>query len=248
MRRDVLGVHIDSVTIEEALNRAQGFLEGNSGNTIFTPNPEMLVEAQNNPVFREILNTASLNLCDGVGIQLLLGGKIKRIPGVDFVYKLCALAEKRGDSLYLLGTGSNSILEKTVEELTKKFPNLHIVGYHRGVDITLKNGFHILDEKENDKLIDNIISVAPKILLVAFGHSKQEQWIYTFLSELPSVRIAVGVGGSFDYISGEVSRAPKILRVIGLEWLYRLLLQPKKRFKRIINAVIIFPFTFLFKK
>jgi N-acetylglucosaminyldiphosphoundecaprenol N-acetyl-beta-D-mannosaminyltransferase len=257
---NILGVKIDEVSKAQALSKAKGFLLSNNSHKIFTPNPEMLVDAQKDEAFKKILNSADLNLCDGFGLWLvatlsfrpkrsgaeesLSKSRISRISGVDFMVQLCELAEKENKSIYLLGSGSDQVVKKTAEVLQEKFPYLKIVGRNRGPEIDLLGASKL---EENENLLYDIIISAPDILFVAFGHGKQEKWIDKNLPDLPSVKIAMGVGGSFDFISGYVKRAPKVMRMIGLEWLWKLTLQPK-RIKRIYKATVIFTYIFLRKK
>ncbi len=242
----ILGIRIDTITRSAAIEKVRGFLHGNESKMVFTPNPEMLVDAQKDSYFKEILNKGDLNICDGKGIQLVSKEKIERISGVDFLGDVCGLAEKENKSVYLLGSGSDEVLRDCQKNLQSQFPLLKIVGQNKGARIQVN-----LDHKnfcvsyphpeENEKVIDDIIDTAPDILFVAFGHIKQEKWIYEFLPQLPSVKIAMGVGGSFDFVAGKVKRAPEFLRRIGLEWLWRLLLEPR-RIKRIWKATVVFLF------
>jgi N-acetylglucosaminyldiphosphoundecaprenol N-acetyl-beta-D-mannosaminyltransferase len=248
---EVLGVKIDSLVMAEAALKARNFLFGNKQNFIFTPNPEMLVDAQTDEYFKNVLNSGDLNICDGFGIALVSGGKIKRITGVDFVYQLCELAQKENKSIYLLGAGSNEILKKTAENLKQQFPQLKIAGFHPGPQINflmIEDKRTIIPEQNgNDQAIHEIIMTAPDILLVAFGHNKQEKWIFENIKNLPSVKIAMGVGGTFDYISGVVRRAPCFMRKLGLEWLYRLIRQPS-RLTRIWKATVVFVGLYIYNK
>jgi N-acetylglucosaminyldiphosphoundecaprenol N-acetyl-beta-D-mannosaminyltransferase len=230
-----LGIKIDEITKEQALQKMLEFLnDGLPGETlaktgqykIFTPNPEMIVKAQKDEYFKKVLNAGDLNLCDGVGLQIFTG--IKRIPGVDFMMELCQLAARQGRGVYLLGSGSDEVVEKTAENLQKQFPNLKIVGYDKGLMISENIQYPISN-------IQSINDSGADILFVAFGMGKQEKWIYENLNKIPNVKIAMGVGGSFDFISGKVKRAPLFLRQIGLEWMYRLIQEPR-RFRRIFNA------------
>lgn len=177
---------------------------------ITTPNPEIIMYSRSHPDFKKILNEADIALPDGVGISIcawLMGkGKVQRITGVDMVEKLCREASKSAYSTGFYG-GQTGVAEKAAERLQKKYSGLK-VNYASGV----------WDEHEmRGKSID--------ILFVAMGYPKQEKWIYENLPHLP-VKIAMGVGGTFDYIAGVVPRAPHFLRMIGLEWLYRLVRQP----------------------
>jgi N-acetylglucosaminyldiphosphoundecaprenol N-acetyl-beta-D-mannosaminyltransferase len=281
---NILGVKIDEVSHKSALDIAANYFVSKSQHKIFTPNPEMLVKAQKDGYFKSVLNSGDLNLCDGFGLWLvahlssrakrsraksmacpeLVEGdlakspdfSIERIPGVDFMLDICRLAEEQGRGIYLLGSGSDQVVNKTAENLQKQFPKLNIVGHNKGMVIEENFQFSIsnfqsnnngtmeqlnnkkslqFNESDNYSQITDINSLKPDILFVAFGMGKQEKWIYENLAKIPSVKIAMGVGGAFDYISGNVIRAPRLLRKIGLEWLYRLLAQPK-RIKRILNA------------
>jgi N-acetylglucosaminyldiphosphoundecaprenol N-acetyl-beta-D-mannosaminyltransferase len=236
---NILGVKIHNYTKKQLNRKIAKFLGSNRQNTIFTPNPEMLVDAKKDKEFRDILNSSSMNICDGKGIQLVSKHKIHRLPGVDFVLDICKIAEEKNKSIYLLGTGDIEILANTKKELKNKYPNLKIVGESVGPSIELKDYKIKLDENENEKIIDDIIDLAPDVLFVAFGHVKQEKWIDKYLEKMPSVKIAMGVGGSLDFISGKVKRAPKSIQKIGLEWLWRLILQPW-RVKRIWKATMKF--------
>ncbi|MCX6780474.1 MAG: WecB/TagA/CpsF family glycosyltransferase [Candidatus Magasanikbacteria bacterium] len=229
----------------------------NKQNLIFTPNPEMLVDAQSDRYFKKVLNLSDLNISDGFGVTFVSGGKIKRITGVDFVLKLCELAQKENKSIYLLGSGSKEVLKKTAENLKKQFPNLRIAGFDSGpkIDFLMVEDENkiIFEPEANDNAVHDIIMTAPDILFVAFGHNKQEKWIYENLKNLPTVKIAMGVGGSFDYIAGfnylgeTTLRAPCFLRKIGLEWLYRLFRQPW-RLSRIFKATAVFISFVVYKK
>lgn len=254
---EILGVRIDSSTTDEAVLKAHDFLYNNKQNFIFTPNPEMLVDAQTDVYFRAVLNSGDLNISDGFGVSLVSGGKIRRITGVDFVYRLCELAQKENKSIYLVGAGSKEVLKKTADNLKQQFPQLKVVGFHPGPQIDflkIEDKQTIIPEPNaNDQAIHEIIMTAPDILLVAFGHNKQEKWIYENIKNLPSVKIAMGVGGALDFIAGFnsfgqiVRRAPCFMRKVGLEWLYRLYRQPS-RFARIWRATVVFVSLYIYKK
>jgi N-acetylglucosaminyldiphosphoundecaprenol N-acetyl-beta-D-mannosaminyltransferase len=231
-----LGVKVDKYVLAEALERARHFLIGGQ-HKIYTPNPEMLVKANKDSYFKTVLNNGDLNLCDGFGLRFFSGAP--RIPGVDFMIELCGLAQREGKSIYLLGSGNDEVIKKCADELVERFPGLRIAGFSKGpvIDETIISS-------EPNQLIND---VKPDILFVAFGMGKQEKWIHENLPKLPSVKIAMGVGGSFDFIAGKASRAPLFLRQIGLEWLYRLIRQPK-RFRRIWNATVVFTYLVLKEK
>lgn len=192
---------------------------------ITTPNPEIIMYARSHPEFKKILNEADIALPDGIGISLcawLMGkGRIQRVTGVDMVEKLCAQLAESGHSTGFFG-GQTGVAERTAVCLQKKYSRL-----------TVSYASDTWDEaKIKGKKID--------ILFVAMGCPAQETWIHENLGKIP-VCVAMGVGGSFDFISGNVQRAPKILRMIGLEWLYRLVRQPW----RVKRQLALISFSFL---
>ncbi|HBV58188.1 MAG TPA: hypothetical protein DEB73_02935 [Candidatus Magasanikbacteria bacterium] len=250
----ILGIKIDNLAKSEILAKISEFLCFGAGHLIVTPNPEMLVDAEYDWFFKQALNKANLSVADGFGLalagQYLYGKKLTRWAGTDLMEKICEIAAGQGKSVYLIG-GKEGIAEKAVEKLQEKYYGLKVVGAEKGIvfqcdpeksDGFLKNEYLVcqgFDTDENNKLLEHIRVAAPDILFVAFGHGKQEKWLAEFLSRLPSVKIGMGVGGAFDYISGQVRRAPKLARYLGLEWLWRLLSQPW-RIKRIWKAIVSF--------
>jgi len=240
----ILGVILHPTTKRQALRKVDKYLRTSGQKMIFTPNPEMIVHAQRDSYFRDVLNDSHLNICDGIGIEMITKKQIKRIPGSEFFYDVCSLAEEKNKTVFLLGTGNVDTLEKAKKNLQKTHPNLRIVGMHPGPTIKLEASEYgnvlYFPERDNDDAVDRIIECAPEILFVAFGHEKQEKWIYTYLRDLPSVKVAMGIGGTLEFVSGKIKRAPKIIQKIGLEWFWRLILQPR-RIRRIFTAVVIFP-------
>lgn len=236
----ILSVKVDRVTRREAIAQIDQMLRDGGQHTVTTPNPEMIVAAQRDTEFRAILNRASLALPDGIGLLLgawILGTPLKeRIAGSDFVWDIAQLAGERGYSLYLLGAG-DGVAQAAARELKITNEKLKIVGAESGISITPSP---LMGEGRGEGVIARIRDTAPDILLVAFGHGKQEKWIAKHLPELPSVKVAMGVGGAFDFIAGRVRRAPALFRLFGLEWLWRLIRQPW-RLPRIWRAVVVFP-------
>ena len=226
-------VPVDAVTMDEALALAGEMLSNGRQNIIFTPNPEILLEASRSKEYRAVLQKADLSLPDGAGLVLMgrfLGASFReRVAGVDFMVKLCDLAAKRGQKIFLLG-GENGATERTAVVLKKQFPVLQVAGWSEEVDLPRPSLCNA------------------DILFVALGAQKQERWICGNLSRLPSVKIAMAVGGAFDMISGNIPRAPAFLRKAGLEWLWRFALEPKKRWKRVFNAAVVFPVKVLVSK
>ncbi len=252
----ILGVKIDIVTEGEAIDKVAAFLSEGRDHSIFTPNPEMIMAAQKDSFLREILNNSDLNICDGIGIKYMcniLADKnneerkkyFKRIAGSDFMLDICNYAADYDFSVYLLGSGDEKTIIKAMKKLKIKYPKLNIAGYHPGPKLeSFPNKKLKYRSGDNENVITDIIQTQPDILFVGFGHSKQEKWIYENIKKIPGVKIAMGVGGSFDFISGKIRRAPKFLRKIGLEWLWRLIQQPS-RIGRIHTALVKFPLAFI---
>lgn len=232
---NILGIEIDSLSEKEVLQTLQNFLESKQSHFITTPNPEIILASRHDPEFKNILNSSDLALPDGFGLMLasvyLKNRLRRRITGVDLMLEICRLAAEKNYSIFLLG-GLGRVPEATASSLLKKFPSLKIVG--------VENGFRFWGWRLPDRLlVYKIRRVKPDILFVAYGAPKQEKWLYRHLPSFTSVKIGMGVGGAFDFISGSVRRAPVFLRKMGLEWLFRLIIEPW-RLPRIINATFRF--------
>ena len=212
---------------------------------VVTPNPEILVFAYKNNQFKKILNNADLALPDGVGVILagrILGKPFKeRVTGVDLVDAICKesadLSKRNVKNPITIGFlgGRQNVAEKTAECLVRKYPGLNVVfiaeewgedGFFRARKYhVLRSTYQVKNEAiHNTKYIIQDTD-AIDILFVAFGFPKQEEWMAEHKGKIP-VKVMVGVGGAFDYISGRVDRAPVFVRSLGLEWLYRLIAQP----------------------
>lgn len=237
---ELLGVGITTNPKSQILEYILKGLAKRGGNYyIVTPNPELLVLAATDKGFRDILNGAKIALPDGVGVvagaQILGKGSLKRITGVDFVDFVCKEVADLPITAGFLGAGPG-VAVKTAECLVKKYPGLKVsFAISEYSDLTQK--VRKSDRKAGKSEIPKVrhselygaLSFSESsecdILFVAFGSPKQEKWIAENLSNLPA-RVVVGVGGAFDMISGNVPRAPQIIRSLGLEFLFRLLIQP----------------------
>ncbi len=227
MKTNILDIKIDNISFSDAGKIVENALLQKKQIKIFTPNPEILLKANKNEEFKNILINGDLLIPDGIGLVFLSDLK-ERISGVDLMVEICRLAEKHKKSIFLLG-GYNEAAEKTADFLKKKFPSLIIAGFSEDVNLCYN-------------LIENW---QPDVVFVALGAPKQEFWITQNIKKFPSVNIAMGVGGAFDMLSGNIKRAPKIFQKIHIEWFFRFLTEPRKRFKRIINAVLVFPIVVL---
>lgn len=232
-----LNIKVDKVTRGEAIKKAGEFLSAPGQYKIFTPNPEMYVLAQEDKYFREVLNGGDLNICDGTGLSWAYG--TERIPGADFMLDLGLLAARKKKKVFLLGTGDDAVAERAAENLRQKIFDLLVAGSAGGERIEIDGEMIKYDAVKNNALIKKINDSGAEILFVGFGMNKQEKWLTENLAKMPSVKIGIGVGGALDFLSGQVRRAPCFVRQFGLEWLYRLIQEPR-RIKRIWTATTMF--------
>lgn len=233
---EILGIKIDELSFSEVMEKITDFLLSSKMHQVATVNPEFIMTAQKDGDFKNILNSTDLNIPDGFGLQcaaLYKRKKIgKRLTGVDLTWEIAKLAAEKGYSIYLLG-GKPGVAEMTANRLRYLYRNLKIAGTYVGFP-------------DEEGIVERINSSKADILLVAYGAPKQEKFIANHKNEL-KCKVAMGVGGTFDYISQMVRRAPEWMRNIGLEWLYRLIQQPP-RFRRIYAAVIKFPLAVIFSR
>jgi N-acetylglucosaminyldiphosphoundecaprenol N-acetyl-beta-D-mannosaminyltransferase len=186
---------------------------------IATVNPEFIMTAQGDAEFRCVLNQADLCLPDGVG--LLLAGRWlgqpfpERVAGSDFVYRLAQLAAESGWRLFLLGAAPG-VAEEAAAVFQDRFPELAIAGTYAGSP----------DPAENEAIVKRINESRADLLYVAFGAPNQDKWIDHNREALTSVRVAMGIGGSLDFVAGRATRAPHWIQKVGLEWLHRLVNEP----------------------
>lgn len=232
----ILGVRIDKISsIKEILDSVVEWIHEGRQCQIVSVNPEGILLAQKDVRYRESLNRAALALTDGFGIQLAARIFAQPIPfrvtGVDLMVRLNEIAAQNNWKVYLVGEVGETA-RMVAERLIIKYPGLKIEG-EEGIPIESQN--YGVPSEHFDHLIIRINQFQPQLLFVALGQPKQELWISEHLKEMPSVRVAMGVGGAFNFLSGKVPRAPLIQRRIGLEWLWRLVVQPW-RLPRIFNA------------
>lgn len=230
VKKNILGVGITDATQQEILEYIlQSLKNKDEKYYIVTPNPEILVYATHHPDFKYILNNARLGLCDGTGViwaGKILGKNFKeRVTGTDLMENLCKVVSKQPITVGFLG-GGQKIAEAAAECLKQKYSGLKVAF-------------------ASPEWPNKLPRLPIDILFVAFGHPKQEEWMSKHIGKVP-VKVMMGVGGAFDYISGRVPRAPKLLQNVGLEWLFRLCLQPW-RLKRQL-ALIEFIFLVLKEK
>jgi len=266
-RLSLLNVNIDTQTEKEFVLEAEKYFDDESQHMIFTPNPEMIVEAQKNKEFLDVLNKSDMNIPDGIG--LLWGSRFINLPirfksipklsfvytlwqafyslltliiypnfcrkfipdrvsGSDFFWKLIDTCNKKNKRVFLLGA-LPGVADIVRDKLQTIYPKLQVAGTFAGSP----------DKLMEDEICYVISNSSADLLFVAYGAPSQEMWINRNLNKLKTVKLAIGVGGTFDFIAGKRKRAPLLIRRFGLEWLFRLFLTPS-RYIRIYNATFKF--------
>lgn len=218
---EVLGVEVDRVSRRDALNRVGTFLTTPGCKQIVTLNPEYVMLAGRDPELMEMINCSELCVPDGMGIvwaSRLLGKPLQdRITGTGLLPEICAMAAENGLSVFFLG-GKPGVAELAAGELSHRYPGLKVAGTSSadpGVET-------------DDETVQRVNESGADILAVAYGCPKQDFWIGRNRKKLVNVRVAIGVGGAFDFISGMMPRAPRAMRKAGMEWLFRLWMEPSR--------------------
>ncbi|MFA6306401.1 MAG: WecB/TagA/CpsF family glycosyltransferase [Patescibacteria group bacterium] len=234
---NILGVNINTFSKKQALAKIQEFLIDGRRHFIITPNPEIILAAGEDKEFFDILNKADLSLPDGVGLKItawLMGVNFQRITGADLLKDILAIAEAQGRRVAVFNwRGGLSSYQDISQALAVYYPKLQAIAIDLDRQTDVSEG-----------ILAPVREFKPGIIFLTLGAPYQEKFIFHNLAKLPSVKIGLGVGGAFDFLTGKLPRAPFWLRKIGLEWLWRLIKQPA-RWKRIYNAVIVFPVKFL---
>lgn len=218
MRIDILGVEFDNVTLEQALERGMDLATSEGLSYVVTPNPEIVNQAREQADYREILNGANLVLADGVGIvhagRILGTPFCARVPGIDFATGLLERMTRQGISLYLLGA-KPGVAEAAATKLQERYPRLEIRG--------------TADGYFDDPAVaaEGIRQSGADVAFVCLGAPKQERFITQFGPQ-SGAKLMLGLGGVLDVFSGQTKRAPPLMQKLGLEWLYRLLREPRR--------------------
>jgi N-acetylglucosaminyldiphosphoundecaprenol N-acetyl-beta-D-mannosaminyltransferase len=220
-RIHIAGIPIDSVDMDEALGIVEEFVASRSPHMGVAINPEKVIKAKQDSVLEKILRRSDLNFCDGIGViwatRLFYHQRIKaRVTGVDLFLRLLDLANTRKWRLYLLGSRPE-VLSSVVAIVRQRYPGIVVAGSHDGY-------FGTSDETA---LVTEIAEARPDIMFVGMGSPKQEKFIAGNLVAM-GVPFAMGVGGSYNVLSGEFRRAPARVQRLGLEWLYRFILDPNR--------------------
>ena len=228
MKASILGVKFDNLSPQQSAERAAAFLNDESTRIIFTPNPEMVMLAQKDAEFASILASGDLVTPDGIGIvwaSRLTKSKIaRRVPGIELLENMLDRAKDSGHGVYFLGAAPGTA-DAAAAKMQEKYPGLTVCGSYHGY----------FDDNEDEAIIAKINASKADIVLVGLGFPRQEKWIYKHRGSIQA-KIIMGVGGSFDVLSGRLRRAPKIFQKLGIEWLYRLLRQPTRLLRQTVLA------------
>jgi N-acetylglucosaminyldiphosphoundecaprenol N-acetyl-beta-D-mannosaminyltransferase len=227
----IFGVRIDNFSVREIKENILAILKNSPEQKIIaTLNPEIVLKAHRDEKYRHILNSADLNICDGFGLRLagfLKGKQLKaRFTGVEMAYFLLENAKKNNLRVLVIAAENSLSTPKEIEQsISKKYPGLSV-----------KSEYYL----PSQSLLENAIIKEAEIVFVNFGAPQQEKFIFENREKFPNAKILVGVGGTFDFLTGKIKRAPKAMRKMGMEWLWRMIQEPK-RIRRIWNAVVVFP-------
>ncbi|MCY4110263.1 MAG: WecB/TagA/CpsF family glycosyltransferase [Chloroflexi bacterium] len=217
---DLMGIPISTVRSGEAMAWIAAWAESANTRTVYTVNPEFIMRARRDPAFRQVLERSDMNVPDGIGV--VAAARLSRLPitervaGVDLVQTICEQGSFRGLRIFLLG-GAPGVADDAAARLEAALPGLRIAGCSSASS----------DPQFDEATVAEINAAKTQILLVAFGAPSQELWIERNLERL-RCGVAMGVGGTLDYLSGRITRAPRLVGDIGLEWAFRLAVQPHR--------------------
>ncbi len=231
-RVSFLNTHFDRMSSSEAIELLGARLFQRQGGRVYYGNVHTMVTAAKNPALAEALEHSDLLLADGSGVRwgsALLGTPlVYNLNGTDLVPSLCKKGSAKGLSIYLLGA-EPGVAEEAAANLKKAYPGLVIAGTQHGY----------FSEAESPQVLEAILVARPHLLLVAMGVPLQEIWIDQYASQLPGIT-CMGVGGLFDFVAERVARAPYFIRAVGMEWLWRLTMEPNRLWRRYIIGNLVF--------
>ncbi len=220
-RVNVLGIGFDRLDLTSAAERVAERHSRDERTFVITANPEFVMLSRRDRELGAIARAADLVVADGTGVLLasrLLGDPLpSRVPGRLLVPAILGRIAPLGVSVFLLGAGPG-VAERAGAELARRIPVLRVVGTYAGTP----------SPAEDDAIRQRIRAAAPRVLLVAYGMPAQERWIARNLPQLPSLRVAIGVGGVFDQLAGRVRLPPAMIHAVGFEWLWRLAFEPRR--------------------
>ena len=218
---DILGIPIHKIDFPATLDQIESWVEhgpAHPARQICTVNPEFIIDARYDPHFAAVLQRADLRVPDGIGVlwaARLFGSPLReRVTGSDGIYRICERAAQTGASVYFLGAAPG-VAEQAAAILQQRYAGLLVSGTYSGNPTAAE--WPLIQQR--------LAAAQPDILFVAFGHPRQDFWIDQYRHALP-VKVAIGVGGAFDFVAGVTQRAPRWVQRLGLEWLHRLIREP----------------------
>lgn len=226
-RVKVLGIKVELITMDETLHWIEEAIKTRTPRHIITGNPEMLMAAQNDERFFAIMNGADLIVPDGIGLVLAVRHFLKkqvqeRVTGFDLSTNFFSVAQKKGYSIYLLGS-EPGVAEIAQKNLEARFPGLKIAGTHHG----------FLNDTNRQAVIADIREKGADLVLVGMGAPRQEYFIADYKGQYLAP-VSIGVGGCIDIWAGTKKRAPKLMQNLHLEWFYRLIKEPTRFFRMLV--------------
>lgn len=223
---EILGVPLDSVTMQQAVDITLSFLKEDRNHAVYTPNSEIIMAAHRDEQLKNILKNSDMTVADGAGVilasKILKLGLPEKVSGIDLVRNLFKISPENNISYFFFGS-KPGIAEAAGEKIRSTYGNIDIKGY--------RNGY--FSEADEAEIVEQVNASGADVLLVALGAPKQEKWIDKHKSEL-KVKVCIGIGGSLDVFAGTVKLAPEFYRKHGLEWFYRLCKEPW-RYKRMLD-------------
>lgn len=233
-----LGLNFDNLDLDEALSRLESYIAERTPRKIFTPNVALLVWSRHDPFLRDTYNSCDMVTVDGMVLYYalrILGTPLKASLSASLMfYPLFRLSQEKGYRIYMVGAQRDT-LTKAVANLNEQFPGADIVGSHHG---------YFDMEHPPQELLDDIKRSQPDILMLGMATPYKEKFVQSNMADM-NVPVSLGVGGMFDIAAGETHFAPIWIRKLALEWLYRLLQDPRRMWKRYLTTNTVFIALFL---
>jgi len=227
-RVNILGVRICAVTMAQTLKIMCDWISRRQAHYVCCVPAHAIMDCVENPSLRHAFNFSGLTTPDGMSIVWLLrlaGYTVERVYGPDLLLATAALSVEKGYRHYFYG-GAPGVTEKLVTRLKQRFPGLQVVGFE-------SPPFHTLSPEEDKAVVERIRNVSPDFLWVGIGSPRQECWMSEHVNVL-GVPVLVGIGAAFDFLSGNKPQAPRWIQRMGLEWLFRLISEPKRLWRRYV--------------
>ena len=228
---NILGVGINPITLNEALNIIVAWIDRQEENYICITPAHGIMDCQRDPELQDIFNGSGLTTPDGMSIVWILKilgyQKVTRVYGPDLMEAICRYSSDNNRFRHFFYGGADGVPEKLTKELQERFPYLDVVG-------TMSPPFRPLTNDEDEIIIKRINSVDPDIVWVGIGTPKQERWMANHIGKI-NAPVMIGVGAAFDFLSGTKRQAPKWIQRSGFEWLFRLASEPKRLWRRYIE-------------